>query len=466
MSSEDLFSEALKGTEEVAQLPLPNDDVDTGVLSSSSSDSEEVEGKTERSSSSEEDSDDQSEEDSDDQGTKVALEEEDDEEISPEGAIRSKHEIEQEPIPDLPEDYEIDPNAVITEIGVIKSAFENNIIIHTVSSGERRVLKEGAILCLQDRTIIGTLCEVFGKLDNPFYRVTLPASRQAQFDKLKNHLGEKAHIVVPEAHWVDTFELRRMKGTDASNGYDEELSEDEQEFSDDEKEALFKKLRKEQRKKKNVNVKDLREQVEAGIYKKPKQQHFQKQSQQYPKVRPPVGMINHGYRSRDSRQEARSHQAPQAAQYQTHSIPQQTPPSIPQSIPQPSFQQPMYQQASPPAQQPVYYHQSPQMYATQQYASPPVPNPGYQGPPPPFYNMQYGQQTNPALQHQMYPAQSYNPHQSPPPQTFQQYGASGYAAPPQVQSNMQQVLQLHSLLMQQQSSDQSSNGKKEFNYDD
>ncbi|CCE90637.1 RNA-binding snoRNP assembly protein TDEL_0B05080 [Torulaspora delbrueckii] len=456
MTDEDLFSKAVENPNETVDVVLPKDDIDASAISSSS-DMEE----NDSSSSSDNDSDDN------DQGnTNVAAEEdeEEDEEPSPEGAIRSKHEIEEEPIPDLPEDYEIDANANITEIGFIKSAFENNIIIHCSGSGERRVLKEGSILCLEDHTIIGTLCEVFGKLDNPFYRVTLPASKQAQFDRLKERIGEKAHIVVPEAHWVDTFELRKIKGTDASNGYDEELSEDEQEFSDDEKEALFKKLKKEQRKKKNVNVKELREQVEAGNYKRPKQQHQQKQSQQYPKIRPPVGMINHGYRSRNARQGERTQQTTPISHFQGQPISQ----PIPQPNSQPPYQQPMYHQQPLPTQQPVFYHQSPQAYPSQMYSSPPVQNPNYQGAPPPLYNVPYGQQGAPMFQQQMYPGQPYMQPQPQPQQQFNQYGAAGYA--PQGQPNMQQVLQLHNILMQQQATNQASNQRpeerKEFDYDD
>lgn len=480
MTTEDLFSKALEDPAATIELSLPEDDIDTGAISSSS--------ESDSSSSSEADSDEDSDEDSDDDtSNQVADElEDEDEDTNVDGAIRSKHEMEEEPIPELPEDYRIDTNAKITEIGFIKSAFENNIIIHSLGSGERRVLKEGSILCLEDRTVIGTLCEVFGKLDDPFYRVSLPTSRKEQFESLKGRIGEKTFIVIPEAHWVDTFELRKIKGTDASNGYDEELSEDEQEFSDDEKEALFKKLKKEQRKKKNVNTKELREQIEAGDYKKPKQQNIAKQQQHYPKVQPPVGMINHGYRSRNARQEGRTQRPSSVSHFQSHLSPSSNQLPVSQITPKASFQQPMYDKPLPaPIHQPVYYQQPPQAYPHQQYAGQPIQNMNYQGAPAPLYNAPYGQQGGLTIQQPMYGGSPYATQQPQMFQPYNQYGATGFAVAPQgspginqiqpnmhqpvqqsVQPNMQQVLQLHSILMQQQNPQQGTNQKKEFNYDD
>jgi H/ACA ribonucleoprotein complex non-core subunit NAF1 len=43
------------------------------------------------------------------------------------------------------------------------------------------------------------------------------------------------------SHFVFVKQIRQVKGSDASNVHDEEPAEDEVEFSDDEKEAAFKK---------------------------------------------------------------------------------------------------------------------------------------------------------------------------------------------------------------------------------
>lgn len=483
MASEDLFSKALKSPEKSLDVNLPPDDVDVGVVDSSDEEEEarerksrldEKNGTSDSDSESDSGSDSSSGSDSDEKSdtSGVTVEEgpeveDEDEEPSPEGAIKSKHEMDEEPIPELPDGYEIDSNAKLTEIGVIKSAFENNIVIHSIGSGEKRVLKEGSILCLEDRTLIGTLCEVFGKLENPFYRVSLPASRHAQFDELKERIGEKAFIVVPEAHWIDTFELKKIKGTDASNGYDEELSEDEQEFSDDEKEALYKRAKKERRKNKNADIKDLREKVESGTYKKPK---AQRQSKQYPKMQPPVGMTQHGYRSRNSRQEDRLRQPVQSISPQPQpQIQAQTQPYYPQASPASSisYQAPVYGQQVQPMQ-PHYYQQPSQQYLGQPQHLSPLPSQHMQQVVPPTYNTQYGQPVGPAYYpqvQQMY-SQTYTQYPQAPP-AANSYHASGVPPPPQAQPNMQQVLQLHSLLMQQQQeANQRQREKKEFIYED
>ncbi|SCU96145.1 LANO_0E12618g1_1 [Lachancea nothofagi CBS 11611] len=181
----------------------------------------------------------------------VMEEEAEDEEPSNQGPIKSKNELGEEAVFNLPEDFQISSNTPIHEIGSIKSSFDFNIIVQSSSSAEQRVLKENSVLCLQDRQILGPLCEVFGPLQAPFYRVAVPKSKSELFQELSKKVGQKVFYVAPEAHWHDTFELKRLRGTDASNGFDEELPEEEQEFSDDEKEAMFKKMKKQSKKRKS-----------------------------------------------------------------------------------------------------------------------------------------------------------------------------------------------------------------------
>ena len=219
--SDDLFAKALENPDQDLQLELPKDDVDLALLGDDAGDAKAVEGSSSdssdsESSGSEDASDEQEAGDEDvDENEDGDEDEDEDEDPSSAGPIISKNEILEETVPDLPEDYEISEKTIITPIGVLKSAFENNIIIHATLSGEKRVLKEGSIFCLEDRTLIGLLAEVFGPLQNPFYRIRLPDSKKDLFADLKARLGEKAYIVTPDAHWIDTFELKRNRGTDA-----------------------------------------------------------------------------------------------------------------------------------------------------------------------------------------------------------------------------------------------------------
>ncbi|CCK72000.1 RNA-binding snoRNP assembly protein KNAG_0I02150 [Huiozyma naganishii CBS 8797] len=356
----------------------------------------------------------------------VPLDEEEDEAdgVAP---IRSKHEIAEEPVEEIPENYKIDENTSILEIGAIKSILDSNIIIHGALSGEKRVLKEGSILCLGDRNVIGSLTEVFGQLHNPYYRVRIPAEKKELLESLGGKIGEKAYIVVPDAHWVDTFELKRMKGTDASNGFDEELPEDEQEFSDDEMEARAKKAKKDQKKKRKPAA-------SAGDNDRHTAPN-RNQTPQYKKMRPPINMVNpqNNYRSRNSREGGKVDHNPQAKeQFVTQERPAQLPvpsqPPVPQSYPyipqqQQQHHQPYMQYGMAPA--PPFQLQ-PQMmpYPHQQGMYIPPPHQQQQ-----FPNMHYNG-TNP----QMMPQSSPNP-----------------GAP---QQNMAQIYQLHQLLLQQQQNQQ------------
>ena len=48
------------------------------------------------------------------------------------------------------------------------------------------------------------------------------------------------YYVVPDSQFLYTDSIKHIKGTDASNCHDEELPEEEQEYSDDEKELAAK----------------------------------------------------------------------------------------------------------------------------------------------------------------------------------------------------------------------------------
>lgn len=417
----DAFSQALENPGAAPSVELPSNDVDVGEISSNGSNSSSCE---------EEESDEE-----DGRGVEGDAEEEE-EEGNGGDAIRSKNEVAEEPVPDLPDDYEIPESATISPIGKIKSAFENNIVVEAVVSGEKRVLKEGSILCLEDMYLIGVLCEVFGPLQKPFYRVTLPASKSGRFEELKGKVGCTVCIVVPEAHWVDTFELKKFKGTDASNGYDEELPEEEQEFSDDEKEAIFKKMKKEQHKKKKGKDNEKTKQAKSGGVEK-------KSASNLPSMKLPQTMASVSYRSRTSRQ------APQSQSQ-----------SQPQPQPQPRFQPHLPSQLPPQPPHQVFQPAPAQYNYGMPYAQPPPPS--FQ----PF--MSPYPQTQPLYQSPMY--------YPPQPQPQFPLPAAGPAAAPALasapapapaQQNMQQVLQLHQLLVQQQQQQQQqSMGRQHFNYDD
>lgn len=493
--SEDLFSKALEEPNMEVHLPTLNDDVIADELSNdealvvnpetnSTEENTSVE-KIAEENTSEEGSDDSSsssgsdsESDSDDSSSANDAEnggendgdansdiEEDD---SNNGPIKSKHEVVEEPIIELPADYKIDEKTNIKDVGKIKSIFDNNIIIQANISGERRVLKEGSIFCLNDRTLMGKLTEVFGLLTNPVYRIMLPST--ADMDVWRGHIGEQVNVVISDAHWIDTFELRKYKGTDASNGFDEEIPESEQEFSDDEKEANYKKLKKQQKKSgssstgnKNNDSNKVTKQTNLKNMK-PKQMKFPVSNHQF------NGNTSNGssYRSRDSRQgnTERNH----TENLETKKLIPVATPAYPQlnGFPMQPFPIAQAQPLVPsqfnqysnfnnaPPQQPIFSG-----YPQQQY---PMQN-SYQQP---MYTIPHSQQPMYPIPHPKqdgnFPA-SFPPQQVPNPmqqQHMPQQYISQQQMPQQQQHNMEQVLQLHQLIMQQQQSQQPSANQQNY----
>ena len=197
------------------------------------------------SSSSTSDSDESEREDNSDSESKNPVYEEDDDEVN-EGdndePIKSKNEILDSKVPCLPEDYIVDITTNIQFIGTISGVVEKNVIITAAKSAEDKVLNEGTVICFEDRTPVGLLYEVFGRLQSPVYSVKFNTQEEAE--KFGEKKGSKVYYVVPTAEFLSTHQIRKFKGSDASNCNDEELPEDEQEFSDDEKEAAAKKKKK------------------------------------------------------------------------------------------------------------------------------------------------------------------------------------------------------------------------------
>ncbi|KAF7717498.1 Uncharacterized protein PECH_007948 [Penicillium ucsense] len=159
------------------------------------------------------------------------------------GKIRSTNEVDEDvlPIPEL----EITPDMKIVLLGKVQTAIENAVLIEASTSGEYQVLESGSLLCSEDRKILGVVSETLGRVENPLYTVMYKTAEEAQEKGMVKGLP----IYYVEAHstFVFTQPLKGLKGSDASNFHDEEVAEDEIEFSDDEAEAEYKRKLKQKR---------------------------------------------------------------------------------------------------------------------------------------------------------------------------------------------------------------------------
>ena len=150
-----------------------------------------------------------------------------------------------------PDEFVPKPTVVVTEdmkieeLGLIENTVENLALIKANTSGEYQVLESGSLLCLQDRTVIGIISEPLGRVQQPYYSVRF--TNATAIAEAGVHQGTKIYYVTQHSTTVFTQPLKAYKGSDASNLHDEEVGDDELEFSDDEAEAEHKRQVKQQR---------------------------------------------------------------------------------------------------------------------------------------------------------------------------------------------------------------------------
>ncbi|KAG2200356.1 hypothetical protein INT47_002270 [Mucor saturninus] len=204
----------------------------------------------ESSDSSEEEEDEEEEEDT--KGDKTELLDDDDE-VFPDGIVKTAHEI-VDIVVERPT-FELTPQTEIILAGTIFQMIDNVIVIHCRPGSEYSTLDQGSLLVYENRELMGEVFETFGPVARPYYSVRFNDAKEIneEFGKI----GASVYYVptYQKTQIVETEALRKIKGTDASNVYDEEVGEEEMEFSDDEKEMQFKKKRNREKKmKKNGGI--------------------------------------------------------------------------------------------------------------------------------------------------------------------------------------------------------------------
>ena len=167
------------------------------------------------------------------------------------GHVKTVHEVVDASV-EIP-DIEITPEMEIKELGPVEKTISNSILIRGQTSGEYQVVDSGSLLCLVTRQVIGVVAEPLGRVQQPMYSVLFPTSAAiADFGLLQ---GTLVYYAPQHSEFVFTRSLQGVKGSDASNLYDEEVAADEAEFSDDEAEAEHKKQKKlDKLVKKGINV--------------------------------------------------------------------------------------------------------------------------------------------------------------------------------------------------------------------
>ncbi|KAI5280454.1 hypothetical protein KEM54_003703, partial [Ascosphaera aggregata] len=137
----------------------------------------------------------------------------------------------------------VTPDMRIEMLGNVETIVGNIIL-------ERSVLESGSVLCLENLDVIGVVADTLGRVEQPLYTV-----RFTNDEAVKQHgieVGKAVFYLYDYSTFVFTEPLKGLKGSDASNFHDEEVGDDEIEFSDDEAEAAYKRAQKQAKKSKKV----------------------------------------------------------------------------------------------------------------------------------------------------------------------------------------------------------------------
>ncbi|CAA7035190.1 unnamed protein product [Microthlaspi erraticum] len=184
--------------------------------------------------------DDDSDDDDDEVNEMVAWsnDEDDDLGLQTKEPIRSKNELKElPPVPAV--EVSLEPHHATLPVGVVLSVMCAQVIVEGME--KHSPLSEGSILWITERrTPLGLVDEIFGPVKCPYYIVRFNSESEVPEGVCE---GTPVSFVADYAQHILNIKELQKKGYDASGDNDEEISE-ELEFSDDEKEAEYRRMQK------------------------------------------------------------------------------------------------------------------------------------------------------------------------------------------------------------------------------
>ena len=164
----------------------------------------------------------------------------------------TKHEIINElERKDFPAPYDVNEEDKFEECGKIKNIVENKILMESINNNLSKILNLDNIIFLSNKQHIGFIDDVIGQIDNPVYVIKIYPKliEEKILEKIK--IDDKLYYCSNKINVINAIELKnKNKGCDASNAFDEEVSENEKDYSDDEEEVNAKIKRKNKKNKK------------------------------------------------------------------------------------------------------------------------------------------------------------------------------------------------------------------------
>uniref|UniRef100_A0ACD5Z2U8 Uncharacterized protein n=1 Tax=Avena sativa TaxID=4498 RepID=A0ACD5Z2U8_AVESA len=165
----------------------------------------------------------------------VGINDDDDEEEGAlTGCINSKHDV--EVLPPVPKiKIQLEPHHKTLPVGTISAIMGERVIVE--GSVQHNPLNEGSILWItESRTPLGIVEELFGPVKNPYYLVRYNSAEEVPAGI---SAGTAVSFVIEFADHILNVKELYTKGYDESGGNAEDQTDDP-EFSDDEKEAEYK----------------------------------------------------------------------------------------------------------------------------------------------------------------------------------------------------------------------------------
>ena len=158
---------------------------------------------------------------------------------------------------DYPIPFEVTINDNFEECGIVKNIIDKEILMTGINNNVLKVLNLDNIIFLEDKTCLGFIDDVIGKIDDPIYAIKIYPNLMEEKISEKINPGDKLYFCSNRAKIINAIELKKKsKGCDASNAFDEEVSEGEKDYSDDEEEVQAKIRKKNNKKNKRKKIEE------------------------------------------------------------------------------------------------------------------------------------------------------------------------------------------------------------------
>ncbi|KAF7302763.1 ACT-7 domain-containing protein [Mycena chlorophos] len=141
----------------------------------------------------------------------------------------------------VPDIEQVGPEEALEHVGEVFSVVDKSVIVKGASSSPH-TLDSDTLLVFEDRKVLGYIYETFGPTTQPLYQVKFNAAYPVDPEKIT--LSRAVFHVPQRSKFVEVDQIKRFKGSDASNVNDEEPAAHELDFSDDEAEAEHKRRMK------------------------------------------------------------------------------------------------------------------------------------------------------------------------------------------------------------------------------